>query len=455
VSRIPGSTSLADLQQSFRDVWAQVDKVLGSANLDFSGRRIINAGRAQDGQDYVTKLDLEAAVRVVPDSVVTAPASRSVLIGTHAARLARTASPPGTLWYETDRTVFYVAQNNAWLYVAGIMRTGAGDVEVIDPNPAPTPPDPPTVPPTDPGGTNTNLTIAQPAGVPASPNLRWFRGNLCGVRVPGLPSVSGGAADPSLVLSWFYDRYNATDRAAIRAAFHAHGYTHFKLSWPDSRDFGTSEAAYVVFAQELAADGFYVGHFLSSKDYDPANPATILAGLATLLPALQGAAVIPWASVGWELSLWLDPTQVQTLVDGVAAVLVPGTNLYVHFQQDYIAFQQPGGVTADFWNLNVGKLTGLLHQKELTQGNALYQARIDDGLSRFAGNFLFATDSGFGHPFDYVTYEVSAADQFSGSLTQAQGDAIGKVGAFAPAQSGPAGTVAVQGFGNGATAGFY
>jgi hypothetical protein len=452
MSRVPSTLTLPDVQQSFRELAQQLDQ-LTTGNVDFAGRRIINAGAAQGGQDYVTKVQLDSALKALPASTSSGdPKGPTVIVGTHAARVAHVPSPEGLLFYETDRTVFYVVAGGAWLYATGIMRSAPGDIEFSDPAPAPVDPDDPIIPPTDDGSTNTDITKAQPAGVPSNPNLRWFRANMCGVRVPGLPAVSGGAADASLVLTWFYDRYtNSSDRASIRSAFLAKPYSHFKLSWPDSRSgAGTSVTDYVGYATELKSAGFYVGHFLSSKDYDTADPAVILAGLTTVLADLVSAGAIDWACVGWELSLWLTPTQVQTLINGVAA-LIPGVPLYVHFQSDYIAFQQPGGFTADFWNLNVGVLTGLLHQKNLSQDGSLYQARIDDGLSRFAGNFLFVTDSGFGHPFDYVTYEVTAADQFSGALTEAQGDAMGKVGILAIAQSGPGGTVAVSGFGNGCT----
>lgn len=322
--------------------------------------------------------------------------------------------------------------------------------QLIPVPPAPTPPTP--TPPTD---WNMDPAIGQPAGIPASPNLRWFRGQMCGLRVPGLAAVPGGAVDPSIVLSWFYDRYGGGDRALIRNAMLAHGYTHFQLSWPDSRAFGTTVAQYVAFAQELTAAGFYVGHFMASKDYDPADPAAIMAALAVegIFPALIAAGVIPWASIGWELNLWLDPTQVQSLIDQMTAILVPaGVHCYVHFSEGVIAWQQDGGVTADFWNAQVGKLTGLLYQKILADANGLFQAHVDDGLSRFAGNFGFVTDSGFGHPFDYVAYELTASFQFNNAITEGAGDYIGLVGIYSPAQTGPAGTVAVMGFGNGATA---
>jgi hypothetical protein len=455
MARIPTNAPY-DVQQSLREVWAAIDRVLGGDNLDFTGRRIINAGRAQGDLDYVTKVDLTAALKNLPLKTPAGVSTASTLyVGTHAARLLQVPTPDGTLWYETDRTVFYVAKGNAWLYVTGVMQAASGDVPFGDPQPPPTTPGDPTVPPTQ-GDVNTDITIAQPAGVPAAPNLRWFRADMCGVEVPGLPAIPGGGSTPDLVLSWFYYRYAvAADRTAIRNAFLAHGYTHFKLSYPDAKDYGITDAQYVALAQELQAAGFYVGHFFGSKDAGPNTAAGILANVAAVIPLLQAAGCIPWACAGWELSLFLTPADTQTLIDGLAALLVPGTNLYVHFQSDYIAFQAPGGVTADFWNANVNKLTGLLHQRQLSQDALLYQQRVDDGLSRCAGNFLWPNSSGFGHPFDYVVYETDAANRFSGADNQATGEAWGKTGVYSPAQSGPAGTVAVSGFGNGATPGFY
>lgn len=310
----------------------------------------------------------------------------------------------------------------------------------------------PEPPPPSPGTINTDITLAQPGGIPPAPNLRWFRGNMCGIRVAGLPAIAG-VPDPTLVLTWLYHAYtNPADRQSILANYVGHGYTHFHLSWPDARAFGVSPAQYVGLAQEISGAGLYCGHFWTSKDEDTGKDvATIMADVTPVMQACQAAGVIPWSSVGWELSLWRTATEVQQLIDAMAAVLVPGTNLYVHFQEDYIAFQQAGGVTADFWNIQVGKLTGVLHQKRISDDNALYQARIVDGLQRFAGNDGFVNDSGFGHPFDYVTFEVSAASQFGDGMSESVGDSIGLAGILAPAQSGPAGTVAVMGYGNGCT----
>lgn len=277
---------------------------------------------------------------------------------------------------------------------------------------------------------------------------RFWTGNMCGVHVPGLPPVPGGASDPTLVLSWFYDRYPVEWRKEIRTVWHWKGYVHVLLSWPDCRaHHGTAAAPFFAsICAELVADGFYPCVMLCAKDIDPPDVPTIMRSMADVLPLL--VPIVPLFCVGWELSLWLSPTQVQQLIDWVAVAVVPKARLYVHFQQGYGSFQQPGMHFADFWNLNVGKLTGLLHQKILSQTPEEYRGAsggLVDILDRFAGGFGCAADSGFGHPFDLVALEITAMTQFEGSTSEANGDALGTWAIQTPAVGG----VTVMGSGNG------
>lgn len=53
MSRIPATAS-SEIQQSFRELWAELDELKGGRNIDLKGRRIINAGEATDATDYVT-----------------------------------------------------------------------------------------------------------------------------------------------------------------------------------------------------------------------------------------------------------------------------------------------------------------------------------------------------------------------------------------------------------------
>lgn len=292
---------------------------------------------------------------------------------------------------------------------------------------------------------NLACVSGSPRPPPFTPAPRVWKGNLCGVRIPGLAPVDGGAADPSLVLSWFYDRYEQRERARILETWLARGYTHVLLSWPDSRAFGRTPEQFLATCQELIANGCFPCVMLTSKDFDPRDVGAIVASLAPVLARLVG--VVPLFCLGWELSLWLSPQQVQALIDVLAPVWLnaPGTRGYVHFQEGYFAYQLPGLTTADFWHANVGKLHGVLHQRALSWDPAMYQARLTDCLERFAGGYNFPPDSGFGQPFDLVALEITAQPQFNGQLSEAEGDAFGRTAITTPAS----GDVRVMGSGNG------
>lgn len=276
---------------------------------------------------------------------------------------------------------------------------------------------------------------------------------MCGVRVPGLSYVDRGSHDPSLVVSWIVFRYPAADRQKIYRRWKEVGAVDVLVSWPDARGAGLSAAEFVAHCQELVAHGFLPCHMLCSKDFDPADVPTILASVERVLPALLAGGLAPRVCIGWELSLWLSPTQVQQLIDAIAPRCVKlGVRVYVHFQQGYGSFGQPDTHFHQFWNPNMGKLTGVLHQRVLTQNRDQY--RYDSGglydiLLRFAGNANCSPDSGFGHPFDLIAFEITAEPQFNGAMSESDGDDWGRWAMETPKAHGPAGWVGVMGSGNG------
>lgn len=280
---------------------------------------------------------------------------------------------------------------------------------------------------------------------------RVWSGNFCGVRVPGLQPVDGGASDPTLVLSWFIDRYEQRERARILETWLPR-YPDVLLSWPDSRAFGRTPAQFLATCQELIGNGCRPCVMLTSKDFDPRDDAAaILARLEDVIPLLVG--VVPRVCIGWELNLFLGATPLQTLIDAIAPRFTPsGCRVYVHFSEGVSAWQQPGHDFASFWAANIGKLTGLLRQKILAQTQTQYRdasGGIRDVLARFAGGFNCPADSGFGHPFDDVELEITAMDQFNGTCTEAEGDAWGRWAIDTPGVQGPFGIVRVMGSGNG------
>lgn len=294
--------------------------------------------------------------------------------------------------------------------------------------------------------------LLAPSVIAAPRAPRSYRGQMCGVHVSGLPFVDGGAADPSLVLSWFYGRYTATDRAKIRAQWKEQQAIDVLVSWPDDRGFGLSIGQHVELCRELCADGLRPAEMLSSKVYDPHDDAAgTLANIRPALTALLAEDVVSRYCTGFEMDLWNSFDSLQAITDGLAAAIVPKRPLYVHFSPGYADWRpdHPGSTFADYWNQQVGKLTGLWHQRNQSWSNDEWRARVVDVLERFAGGFGVVPDSGFGHPFDFIELEISADDQFYGRITEADGNALGSFILATPPVEGPAGLVVVMGSGNG------
>lgn len=109
--RIPTSAA-PDVQQAFRDTQAQLSLLLGSANINLHGRRVINAHDAIDPSDYTTRAELDRLVSAVRNDVarIQVPQTADVKIkfDTHANRLLTSpVSALGTFFFETDRFALY------------------------------------------------------------------------------------------------------------------------------------------------------------------------------------------------------------------------------------------------------------------------------------------------------------------------------------------------------------
>jgi len=68
--KVPPSAA-PDVQAAIRELWAEIDRLNGSRNVDWHGRRIINAGEAVDPGDYVTLGQLSDEVIPIAKKVVS------------------------------------------------------------------------------------------------------------------------------------------------------------------------------------------------------------------------------------------------------------------------------------------------------------------------------------------------------------------------------------------------
>lgn len=115
-----------------------------------------------------------------------------------------------------------------------------------------------------------------------------------------------------------------------------------------------------------------------------------------------------------------------------------------------MAFQNAGGSIADFWNLQINKLTGVLYQKKISQNRAEFLDSLSDCLQRMCGGFFMPDDSGFGHPFDLVGMELTAMSAFNDNMLEQEQNIWGQTAINAPHCFGPQGVEAwVMGSDNG------
>jgi len=299
-----------------------------------------------------------------------------------------------------------------------------------------------------------NLTqyalLMQTAVSPFIPAPRVYRGCMART-VPGLPTkppyVGSYSQRPDLLFSWLLHRIPSEWQAKALDVFKAAGDEDFLLSWPDfeSQDVDGFGAQ----IQQVRAAGLRPLVMLSAKS-GPSDLAGLQSVIGPVLPILKQTGV-PRVCVGWELNSWISPETLQALIDWLAPQVSPAC-LYVHFTEGYAAWQPNGKLFADFWNANVGKLRGVLHQKVMTQSDTEYQTGeggLRDILLHFNGGSGCTADSGDGTPFDLIAFEVDLELCSEGRISETEMHRRAQVGVNTPPTQGPTGTVRVMGSGCG------
>lgn len=237
-----------------------------------------------------------------------------------------------------------------------------------------------------------------PAGltIPDGPDRRFWRGDAWGVTVANLPFVyAGSSRHPERALSWFLDRWALDSQADIINANRRHGYTHFTLSWPDSRvsggldNAGQSPQQFAATAARVHTAIPFVHVMLTSKDFDPANAdaVTRMDAVSPVIDALiaagfDGDSLI--LGVGWELDLFNEGQALENFVHLLHA-RYPQFDLYAHFTSYKTSWQPDGQPRAQFWQVTQGELTGLLYQGNPSDSCGLMQAHFDDALVPASG----------------------------------------------------------------------
>lgn len=278
-----------------------------------------------------------------------------------------------------------------------------------------------------------------PYTINPQPSILYRRENAWGVTVPNLPVIPGGADGPAKdrLLSWFIDRYSLSDQESALLTYAERGYTHFTLSWPDSRAVGQSIDDYVRTAKRVQSFGLWVDHHFFSKDFDGQNPDPV--SVYAVIDALRDAGAIDCATVGWELNAFNSPEHIQTLIDGVCQQ-TEGIPTYLHFLPHYASWQGNHEKPTDFWVRQQGKIQGLKYQCVPDWSVGMMQARINDVLVRLIRGGVW----GLPQTFDVIGWETIATLQFNNDADEDRGDLVGFETLCSP------GPMPLSGFGNGA-----
>lgn len=300
-----------------------------------------------------------------------------------------------------------------------------------------------------------------PPVVPAGPDRLFYRGNFCGIRVPGAPGVVGGpnftvpGGDTSLVMACLLDRYPLEWQGAFLERYASYGYTHLQMSVGHSAARGQSIDQYVATAKRAQAMGLWVDHWFlgggrddgmdtyAKRDQDVRYWKPLL---DPWIDALLANEAMDCACVGWQLDQYNVPgAPMQSIIDYLADRLGPHhLPIGTHWVNEAGGWWADGGNRFDWWKAQRNKLSWFHHQGDVNLSIPDYQAKLVDTLNPF-GDGRMGTSGLFGdRPFGLVVYECSAQNQFDEQCSEDEGDARGFLLCCTKART------QVSGYGNGA-----
>jgi hypothetical protein len=330
---------------------------------------------------------------------------------------------------------------------------------------------PPFVPP-------VNYRTVLPFIAPSQRDLHFYRGNFCGIRLDGAPSVPGSNHDhPSLIMAALLDNYPAEWQHAYLMEYAQNGYTHLQRSLGHALYYGHSLDNYISLSRVAREQyGLYCDHWLMGGGEGTgwafkAKDQTVDYWRPFLTPyinALVGAGVMDTCCVGWQLDQFNIPGNVLIGIIAWMAQAVPqSVPLFTHWVNEALAWWKDGGEvwTDDYtgstnvdnrftwWWVMQPYLTGGHHQgsNAMAIGDPKqYQDRLLDTLDPFGGD-LSKGDMGQSHrdgvrPFALTAFEVTAQYQFDAQCTEDQGDLAGYLAMCTTSPTG----LPMAGYGNGA-----
>lgn len=330
-----------------------------------------------------------------------------------------------------------------------------------------------------------------PVAPPAARDLRYYRGNFCGLHFADAPIVPGcNAARPETVMSCLLDNYPRAFQDRYLAGYAERGFTHLQRSLGHALYYGNSFESYAALsARARSTFGLYCDHwFLNAGEGETfafkqkgQDAAYWRALLTPYIARLRGEGLIDTACVGWQLDQILEPGNTTLGVIALLAELLPSTiPLSTHWVNEAGAWWKDGGETwtdrygslfvhdrFTFWQACAPYLDGLYYQGDTHTARTnpkLFQDRMKDTLDPMSGPtgkgyFGQSVRSGTPRPFALVAWEITGQEQFNvfdpgnppttpptGGCSEDEGDLDGFLATCATSFNG----LGTAGYGNGA-----
>lgn len=302
---------------------------------------------------------------------------------------------------------------------------------------------------------------------PPPRTLEFYRGNFCGLQIPGAPLVPGGSSD--VMMAALLDNYPRDWQDRFLLAYAERGYSHLQRSIGHALHYGHSIAEHIELSQRAQAVGLFCDEWFLCEEWgffratvDQWTPI-----MDPILDELLEADVVDHACVGWQLDKYNAPGNTLIAIIRYVAERIPqDVPLFTHWMNHALAWWKTGGeVWTDrygsidvvdrftWWAAMQPYLTGAHHQGNTTEARRdpqLYQDKMKDTLDPFSGhtgkgNMGRSRRGGVEKDFALVAFESTAQDQFDGRCSEDEGDLVGYLLTCTTSYNGKG----MSGFGNG------
>lgn len=325
-----------------------------------------------------------------------------------------------------------------------------------------------------------NYDHVLPFTPPVGPDLYFYRGQFCGLRVKGAPVVPGSNANnPECVMACLLDSYPQWVQEEFFRLYCGYGYTHLQRSLGHAlyySDFNSFKAltkraqGYGLFSDVWLIANEFPG-FQFDQGVDFWKPK-----LDPYLDTLIGEGLIDSCCPCWQMDhiMMSAPGNLTIGIIAYASGRV-GKNVpvFTHWINDACAWWKTGGeVWTDpnglqppmmvqdrftWWLAMSPYLTGAHYQGNTTLARTdpqTYQGKLRDTLNPFNdGRMGKSRRRGFEENFRFIHYEETAQDQFGndgqtgGFCTEREGDQVGYILTCTKGDNSNGGVM--SGYGNG------